>query len=164
MKENDCNRVFWIHIVAMPKYNCEQHEKIFLDWKDLPWHVVKKWNWYFRYRAALLQVEHPRWEIDFKQGNEVAKSDSEINRRFLDNKIRSKKSTITIKTKFLENIENDFNDLKDNWTEIFPIEQHEKYQATVDKINSLRFNLEAMKMDLKDLEREYEFNFKSEKS
>lgn len=38
-----------------------------LIWKDIPFKNLIKWEWYFRYRAALMQVKYPRYHVDYQQ-------------------------------------------------------------------------------------------------
>lgn len=35
-----------------------------LRWTNLRFDLLKKWNWYFEYRAAILKVNHPRSRVD----------------------------------------------------------------------------------------------------
>jgi hypothetical protein len=62
-------KLYWVIISAR---NTNSGQSKLLRWVDLPWEVRSKWDWYFRYRAALVQVQHPRWHIDFSWGSEDA--------------------------------------------------------------------------------------------
>lgn len=43
---------------------------IVMRWDNLPHAVAVKWRWYFNYRAALLQVQHPKAIIEHTWGAE----------------------------------------------------------------------------------------------
>ena len=36
-----------------------------MEWKNMRMDTVLKWEWYFKYRAALLQVKYPKYRVDF---------------------------------------------------------------------------------------------------
>lgn len=103
-----------------------------LMWDRLPWETRIKFEWYFKYRAALLQVKYPKYYIDCSWGNEpaVGKSLEDIKK----NKIVSKKRTIT---KF----KNKLKKAEDNWTDIFPISEYPLYIKSVAKIKRLESEL-----------------------
>ena len=62
------SRAFWVTIkVYGGKYPTDQILEIY-SWKG-PWHVRKKWNWYFKYRAALFQVQNPKNLVEFFCGS-----------------------------------------------------------------------------------------------
>ncbi|MCP9763818.1 hypothetical protein [Lacihabitans soyangensis] len=107
----------------------------FVCWDGLKWQLRLKYDWYFKYRAALLQVKYPRLEVNCYWGNEPAtgKTLEEIR---LD-KIRAKKSKITQYRNKLEKA-------KANWTSLFAIEDDVDYQRAVEKIKRLEFELRAL--------------------
>ena len=64
-----------------------------LEWDNLPFHVRTKWGWYFQYRAALAQVQHPKSLVKFHWGNKPP--DKRTRADFLKQSITSKKRMIT---------------------------------------------------------------------
>ena len=60
---------------------------------QLPFHLSVKYNWYFKYRHALLQVKYPKFEVTTYSGR-FLKKEPELQKN-LDNKIRKQKGTIT---------------------------------------------------------------------
>lgn len=52
-------------ITAYPRLgNCEPYESI--EWLNMTNEFVIRWGWYFKYRAALMQVKYPKGYIDFQ--------------------------------------------------------------------------------------------------
>lgn len=89
---NVTNRLFWVRILIYDgKYPNSKIKKC-LKW-DLPWHVRQKWNWYFRYRAALAQVENPKNLVVFTWGNK--EPDLRTRMDFVKQSITTKKRMIT---------------------------------------------------------------------
>lgn len=69
----------------------ENHEIIdFIKWENLPYNIRTKYNWYFKYRAALLQVKYPKYSIETCWGSEPAegKSLEDIKKNILISKKR----------------------------------------------------------------------------
>ena len=55
--------VHWVLIEVCKKYG----DKVeFIKWSDLPFSVRNKWDWYFKYRAALLQVKYPKYYVQMR--------------------------------------------------------------------------------------------------
>ena len=107
----------------------------FQSWSGLKWKLRLKYDWYFKYRAALLQVKYPKFEVQTYWGNEPAtgKTLEEIRNA----KIRAKKSKIT-------EYKNKLEKAKTTWSSLFPIEDDIDYQRAVEKINRLEFELRSI--------------------
>lgn len=124
--------VHWFKVIVIN----EKRETIeCLLWSGLKWEIRLKWDWYFKYRAALLQVKYPRMEVISTWGNEPAtgKTLDEIKR----DKVRRKKAKIT---EYKNNVER----VKRNWTSLFPIEDDPHYNAALRKISNLEKELETL--------------------
>ena len=81
-----------VHYYTIKVLN-EKHEIIeHLKWDDLRWEVRIKYNWYFKYRAALLQVKYPKFKVEEYWGHELARGKSlqQINK----NKLIAKKESL----------------------------------------------------------------------
>jgi hypothetical protein len=124
--------VHWFNIKVI---NQKRETVEFLSWSGLKWELRLKYDWYFKYRAALLQVKYPRFEVQTYWGNEPAtgKTLEEIRQ----GKIRSKKSKIT-------EYKNKLKKAESNWVSLFPIEDDISYQKAVEKINRLEFELRSL--------------------
>jgi len=107
----------------------------FLKWENLTFDLRQKYDWYFRYRAALLQVKYPKYIVDVAWGNEPAtgKTLEEIRQ----DKIRAKKSKIT-------QYKNKLKKAELSWSSLFPIEDDFDYIKAVEKINRLEFELHSL--------------------
>ncbi len=124
--------VHWFNIKVIG----ERREVVeYLSWSGLVWELRLKYDWYFKYRAALLQVKYPRFEVQTAWGNEPAagKTLEKIRR----DKISGKKATIT-------KHKNSLKKAKDNWVSLFPIEDDPVYQRAVEKIDRLEFELQSL--------------------
>lgn len=106
-----------------------------LSWSGLPFHTRMKFNWYFRYRAALLQVKYPKHEVIQHWGKEEPTEQQKADS--LRNKIRAKKGKIT-------EIQRKLAMARDKWAEIFPIEEDAYYLRAVEKLNRLKQELKEM--------------------
>ena len=100
----------------------------FVCWDGLKWQLRLKYDWYFKYRAALMQVKYPKLEVQCCWGNQPA-SGKTLEQIRLD-KIRAKKSKITMYKNKLEMA-------KAKWTGLFAIEDDIDYQRAAEKINRL---------------------------
>lgn len=112
----------------------------FLQWQNIPFAVRTKWNWYYLYRAALLQVQYPKQIVLMETGHQVpTKRTAENNLR---NKIISCKSKITEYKNKLKMFEKSYNSL-------FPIDEFEPYQNAKMKIQKKEFELKQLLITLK---------------
>jgi hypothetical protein len=103
----------------------------FLKWDGLSWEMRNKWGWYFKYRAALAQVQHPRAYVEMSWGDTPKPNSEQINRT---NQIRAKKAKIT-------EISNKMRVVRDAWQQMFPVEEHPKYKAAATKLARLQREL-----------------------
>lgn len=113
-----------------------------LCWSKLPWEVRTKWAWYFKYRAALLQVKYPRFNVESYWGHEPAQGKGL--EQIVKNKIKAKKAKVT-------EYKNKLELAKKTWNFLFPIEQDESYIKAVQKINKLEFELRALESEFVNL-------------
>ena len=124
--------VHWFNIKVI---NHRRESVEFLSWSGLKWELRLKYDWYFKYRAALLQVKYPKFEVQTYWGNEPAtgKTLEEIRQ----SKIRAKKSKIT-------EYKNKLKKAELNWSSLFPFEDDVDYKRAVEKINRLEFELRSL--------------------
>lgn len=107
----------------------------FISWSGLKWNLRLKYDWYFKYRAALFQVKYPKFEIQTFWGNEPAtgKTLEEI----AQSKIRGRKAVLTKNKNLLIKA-------KKNWNSLFPIEDDPDFKRAVNKIKKLELELESL--------------------
>lgn len=101
-----------------------------------------RWEWFFKYRAALLQVEYPKAFVEIQSGSYKYVLPSEEQRSLLENRIRSAKGKVT-------ELERKMHNAASHWNEIFPIEQHPLWVNLVEK--KKRYEAQLI-----ELENEYE--------
>ena len=75
-------------------YYCSEPNLV-LRWEGYSFQQYNKWQWYFRYRAALEQVKHPRNFVELAQFSyEYVPEQEELKRR-MKNKLIAKKAKLT---------------------------------------------------------------------
>lgn len=121
--------VHWFNIKVI---NNKREIVEFVSWSGLKWELRLKYDWYFKYRSALLQVKYPKFQVYTYWGNEPAtgKTLEEIRQ----GKIRAKRSKIT-------EYKNKLKKAELSWSSLFPIEDDIDYQRAVQKIKQLEFEL-----------------------
>jgi hypothetical protein len=119
-------------------------------WDGLRWELRLKYDWYFQYRAALLQVKYPKLEVIKTFGKEAAtgKTLEEIRNR----KISSKKAQITKAKNNLSGYLGEFEKYKETYIEIFPIEDQLKYKEFLPNIGLLKDKVKRLEFELRTLE------------
>lgn len=118
------NKRFCVKICAGP--NAGGNPCIYLN-KDFPFQLFMKWQWLFRYRAALYQVQNPKHHVDLTTSSYDFVPPVEMQIKSLTNKIAARKRIITqwqTKVKSLEA----------EWNQLFPIEEQEFHIKSLAKI------------------------------
>ena len=111
-------------------------------WKDFPFEVFMRWQWYFKYRAALVQIANPKRMVELTTFSYYYVPTYEEKRKRMKDKLTAKRAKLT-------QWRNEFKRVCDGWNSLFLVEQDHRYKATVEKIESLSVELQCM-------EREYE--------
>lgn len=122
-------KVYWVLVQAR---NTATGQVKKLHWKDLPWPVRTKWDWYFKYRAALLQVQNPRWQVHMHWGDAVPSTEQLLTHR--RNVVTAKKGRLTQAINAVEKA-------KEEWSSLFPIEQDPAYKRAQQEIDRRRREL-----------------------
>ena len=122
----------WVKITVKTRLGGDVVES--LSWSNLRWHTRCRFGWYFNYRAALLQIKYPKYEVNMTWGND-AKPKTQLEK--LQDKITGKKATITKFKNLLKKAE-------DSWTDLFPITTNPDYLKAVEKIQRLEGELEYL--------------------
>lgn len=80
-----------------------------LVWDNLRLEIILKWEWYFNYRAALLQIKYPRYRVEIKRGQRDPEglTKVQIDNRVKKNRITTCKRMITKITNALKAYENE---------------------------------------------------------
>lgn len=126
--------VHWVTIKVKQTHQATIEDYLLiLKWDNLPWAVRTKWNWYFRYRAALAQVHHPRCIVEFSWGNQPAqgKQLKQIRKERLS---RAKAAVTKIKNQLAGAVR--------EWNSLFPIEEDNAYKKAIAKMERKIADLE----------------------
>lgn len=110
----------------------------FHKWEDLTLQLLVRYDWYFKYRAALYQVKYPKAFVEYSRFKHEAKGNQlQI---ALRNRWIAKKRKVTEWTNRIARAEAEYN-------ELFPIEEHKVYIKAVAKLAKLK--LEFIEMNEK---------------
>lgn len=104
----------------------------YCKWAGMRFDQRCKWQWYFNYRSALLQVKYPKYHVEMRWGHESAVGKSK--EQLLKNKKIAKKRKIT-------EYQNKLDNYVKKYTSLFPIEKDEAYQLAVAKIEKYKTEL-----------------------
>lgn len=111
-----------------------------MRWDDMRFETRNKWDWYFRYRAALAQVQHPRAYVEFAWGHGEPTAHTKVQMEL--NRISAKRRKIT-------EYRNKLTKAEANWNSLFPIQEDQLYQRAVHKITCLERDLKQMEATFK---------------
>lgn len=111
----------------------------FLSWTDTNLERFGGWRWYFKYRAALLQVKYPRYYVELNVGS--VESSGRTKEEIIKARIRAKKGKITEYSNKLYRAEV-------THTELFPIKDDLLYQKAASKIERLKIELVELQNEL----------------
>lgn len=106
--------------------------------------MMSKWRWYFKYRCARFQYENPTYYVEMFVNFYDYIPEKNVVAKRMKGRITAKKAKVT-------EINNKWDKFKREWNSLFPIESDSKYQATVDKIYKLNFELKSMEMEYSEL-------------
>lgn len=136
-------KVHWFIIKVYDQRGPSGTQLYFLKWDNLRWDLRLKYDWYFKYRAALLQVKYPRATVDCYWGNDSATG--KTRQQLLRAKITNKKGRITSYKNKIERI-------RSNWDGLFEPEVLPMFNKLVDKLAEMEDEL---------IEMQYEFESNS---
>lgn len=141
------NRVFFFNIKVMEKRSADNIE--FLSWSGLRWELRIKYDWYFKYRAALLQVKYPRYIVETTWGSEPAQG--KTLEELIAAKSQSKRATITKYRNKLAAFVQEFETYKSGYSKLFPIEGEVDYKRYVASIELAEAKIKRLETELKEL-------------
>ena len=105
-------------------------------WDNYKFAQYMKWKWYFRYRAALLQIKHPKQAVEIVDFNWTI-SDKEIEKIAFKNKLTKAKADLT-------KWENKLNEFIANWNLLFPYTDDPSYKSTLVRIEEQKNKLQEL--------------------
>jgi hypothetical protein len=124
------------HYFIIKVYKNKPRELIeVIKWVNLRIDIRMKYDWYFKYRAALLQIKYPKYTVETIFGYQPATGKTAEQLKL--NLIKAKKAKITAYKNKLKKAE-------ETWDSLFPISEDFFYKKAVEKINRLQFELNAL--------------------
>lgn len=137
-------RLFGCHIML---HNHDYHGSdahLIKTFNGLKFEIFNKYKWYFRYLTALHQIRHPKRLVELREFSYqfVPTKDQETKR--LKDLISGNKRILTLQLEKLEK-------LKSTWTQIFPIEDDERWKVAIDKVEKLRNKIASLEFQLKSI-------------
>lgn len=132
-------RLHWVVIKVKTRFGSGDLVE-FSKWDGLRFELRMKYDWYFKYRAALCQVKYPKYDIELSWGNEPASP------KHMNDVIKGK---ITAKKRVVTETENKLRKAESSWTEIFPIDEHPLYSKAKGKLSRLKLELAVMEEEHK---------------
>lgn len=129
---------YWYLIKVKTKMGGDTVE--ILRWENHRQHTFNRFRWYFKYRAALIQIKYPKYEVDCTWGNDFRLRTPE---EAMKDKIIGKKATLTKYRNLLKKAE-------DSWVDLFPIDSNPDYIKAVNKINRLQLELKQLENEQKE--------------
>lgn len=126
---------FYAKISYWEKYRSLMQTVYFRN--DMTSEFFHRWRWYFKYRAALIQVQNPKAGVELNMGAyKYTLPDDEYEAK-LKNLILAAKRKIT---EFQRKIDH----ARRNWNEIFPIEENPLWLKVQEKLNDYQSRLELL--------------------
>lgn len=125
------------------KGNAGEELKVMIKWTDMPFDIYHRWMWYFRYRAALYQVQEPKAYITTMYGVQKDNVKKTTADKFLKNKIVKAKANIS-------RFENKLTRFRNSYSELFPIEEHETFIELNIRIDGYKTRLSLLQKELKE--------------
>lgn len=112
------------------------------EWTGLALPMLVKYKWYFKYRASLLQIAHPKKHFFFTINRTFETADQrKALIQTITNKLRNAKSKLTQATTKL-------NLIKSGWNELFPVEQHPDYKKVEQELERREARIRELQSDL----------------
>lgn len=103
----------------------------------LTFELMSKYRWYFKYRTALYQVQHPRHFVEMEHGGYKYTPPDQEQLKSLKDKIAGKRRTISkFRTQVLM--------AEQNWSWLFPIDEDKDYLRALAKIEEHQAELEEL--------------------
>jgi hypothetical protein len=129
MKINNICATDVVHYFSIKVYDSKRNLIEFKIYDNMLWTVRLKWDWYFKYRAALFQVNYPKYKVEVSWGNLPAVGNS------LE---QIKKNKLIAKKRKISTYQNKLLAYQNNWNSIFPIEEDILFIKAKNKIDTLK--------------------------
>lgn len=121
----------------------------YLYWGDMSFEIVYKWEWYFKYRAALLQVKYPKYRVELDRYSTVAEGRSlaRINYDKAKKRLTTAKRMVTKCANAISKYR------KEQEKTLIPNYKNEKYLRTLRKREEYFKELNRLNSELSELQK-----------
>lgn len=118
----------WVRIRVTREFRCGEiiEEKL---WMGLRTEIKMKYDWYFRYRAALLQILYPKFYVQLEHAIYPATGDQL--KIILQNKLKATERKISQYEKHIEKVTKE-------WLSLLPHTEDTGYKMMIEKIEKLK--------------------------
>lgn len=124
---NNIERRFFVRIRFHEDTKNITLSKVYYYRNDMDFQFFIRWKWYFEYRAALLRVQNPHGFIELSHGSYEYVLPEDTYKKKVHNLLIAAKRK---RTEFRNQIQY----ARDNWNELFPIEDHPKWVKVEEKL------------------------------
>jgi len=116
---------------------------------DMTLDFYMRWEWYFKYREALLRVKYPKGYVELSHAGYDYTLPEEDYKKKLKNLLsaaRRKKSEFEKKIEYA----------RKSWDELFPIEDHPKWKKVMEKLQYYEARVNQLSKEYEELTQEAE--------
>lgn len=133
--------------VVIKLYNINPNDAIDqYVYKDMTPDHRLKWDWFFRYRAALLQVQNPKLRVEMRWGAEQATG--KTLEQLKAKKVITMKGKITKHKNTLADFIQEFEKYKASYTQLFPIQDQLEYKRYINSIELAKSKIALLEQEL----------------
>lgn len=129
---------YYYTICVRPKPGAKWVE--YYSWRNYSIECFSRWKWYFKYRAALLQIKYPKYVVQEKWGGEAATglTKQQLESKLKKNAISTSKRMITKISRSIEKYEEEEKKkLLPDWNNPKYLKTKEKLVEYIDKLYML---------------------------
>ncbi len=131
-------KAFYRKIEVRTKIGGEVIETLF--WENMRFDFVCKWEWYFRYRSALLQIKYPKYKVNLIM---YSHDPVGLTKEQIDNNLRKKR--ITTCKRMITRISNAILEYETEQEQtLLPNWENESYLKAKSKLSNYKAELETL--------------------
>lgn len=131
---------FFAYILFNEHGKYQPYEKVYFR-NEMTLPFLMKWKWYFKYREAILRVKYPKAYIELRTGPyDYILPKNELQKKLKNNLSAAKRKLTEFKNKITYE--------RENWNELFPIEEHPKWADIEKKLNYYKERVDLLNAEL----------------
>lgn len=141
-ENNNIERRFYVAIRHGEK---ESAAEVVYFKNDMTFQFFIRWKWYFEYREALIRVRNPRSFVRLSHGSYEFKLPEDVYKKKIKDLLSAAKRK---RTEFQRKIDY----ARENWNELFPIDEHPKWIKVEEKLKRYEDRVEALSKEYYELQ------------